>query len=88
MQWSPQGIRAQNPVDRVLPVYNESVTSALLVQQLPPLPRFSGEVSDGDMDTFQDCLERFEIIAGVFGSSPQAKLVNLVTRSQGQAFAK
>ena len=40
----------------VSPVYNESVTLALLVQQQPPLPRFSGEVNDGDMDTFQDCL--------------------------------
>ena len=53
-QWSPQGIRAQHPVDRVSPICNESFTSAFLAQQLPPLPRFSGEVSDGDMDTFQD----------------------------------
>ena len=49
--------RAQNPVDRVSPVCNESVTSALLAQQLPPLPRFSGKVNEGDMDTFQDRLE-------------------------------
>ena len=53
-QRSPQGIRAQHLVDRVSPVCNESVTSALLAQQLPPLPRFSGEVNDGDIDTFQD----------------------------------
>ena len=72
---------------RVSPVCNESVTSALLAQQLPPLPRFSGEVNDGDMDTFQDWLERFEMIAGVCGWSPQAELVNLVTRLQGQAYA-
>ena len=64
-QRSPQGIRAQNPVDRVSTVCNESVNSALLAQKLPPLPRFSGEVNDGDMDTFQDWLEQFEIIAGV-----------------------
>ena len=85
-QQSPQGIRAQNPVDRVPPVYNESVTSALLAQQLPLLPKFSGEVSDGDMDTFQDWLEQFEMIAGVCGWSPQARLVNLVARLQGQAY--
>ena len=85
-QRSPQGIRAQHLVDRVSPVCNESVTSALLAQQLPPLPRFSGEVNDGDIDTFQDWLERFEMIAGVCGWSPQAKLVDLVTRLQGQAY--
>ena len=56
-QRSPQGIRAQNPIDRVSPVCNEFVTSALLAQQLPRLPRFSGKVNDGDMDTFQDWLE-------------------------------
>ena len=64
-QRSPQGIRAQNSVDRVSPV----------------------EVNDGDMDTFQDWLEQFEMIAGVYGWSLQAKLVNLVTRLQGQVYA-
>ena len=33
---------------RVSQVYKESVTSELLAKQLPPLPRFNGEVNDGD----------------------------------------
>ena len=81
-QQLPQVNRVQNPV------FNESVTSAVLAQQLPPLPKFSGgEVNNGGMDTFQDWLEQFEMIANVCGWSPQARLVNLVTRLEGQAYA-
>ena len=81
-QQLPQVNRVQNPV------FNESVTSAVLVQQLPPLPKFSGgEVNNGGMYTFQDWLEQFEMIAIVCGWSPQARLVNLVTRLEGQAYA-
>ena len=39
------------------------------------------------MDTFQEWIEQFEMIASVCGWSAQAKLVNLVTRLQGQAYA-
>ena len=61
-QQSPQVNRVQNPV------VNESVTSALLAQQLPPLPKFSrGEINSGGMDTFQDWLEQFEMTANVCG---------------------
>ena len=77
----------RSPVDSIIPVCNDSVTTALLAQQLPPLPKFSGEINDGDVDTFQDWLEQFEMIANVCGWSPQAKLVNLVTRLRGQAYA-
>ena len=61
----------------------------LLAQNLPPLPKFSGELSDGGcgMDIFQDWLEQFELIADVLGWSLQAKLVNLITRLQGQAYS-
>ena len=38
------------------------------------------------MDTFQDWLEQFEMVANVCGWSPQARLVNLVTRLEGQAY--
>ena len=37
------------------------------------------------MDIFQDWLEQFELVANVLGWSSQAKLVNLITRLQGQA---
>ena len=77
-QQSPQVNRVQNPV------FNEPVTSALLAQQLPLLPKFSrGEVNNGGMDAFQDWLEHFEMIASVCGWSPQARLVNLVIRLEG-----
>ena len=63
--------------------------SVLLAQNLPPLPKFSGESSDGGFckDIFQDWLEQFELIANVLGWSSQAKLVNLITRLQGQAYS-
>ena len=75
------------PVDNIFPVCSEPIIAALLAQQLPLLPKFSGERNDGDMETFQDWLEQFEMIANICGRSPQAKLVNLVTRLQGQAYA-
>ena len=48
-----------------------------------------GNWSDGGcgMDIIQDWLEQFELIADVLGWSPQAKLVNLITRLQGQAYS-
>ena len=74
-------------MDNTFPVCSEPITTALLAQQLPPLPKFSGERNDGDMETFQDWLEQFGMIANVCGWSPQVKLVNLVTRLCGQAYA-
>ena len=65
------------------------VTSVLLAQQLPPLPKFSGEGNDGELgvDTFEDWLERFELMASALSRSSQAKLVNLITRLHGQAYS-
>ena len=67
----------------------DPLKSILLAQNLPPLPKFSGELSDGGfgMDIFQDWLEQFELVANVLGWSSQAKLVNLITRLQGQAYS-
>ena len=48
---------------------------------------FSGERNNGDMDTFQEWIEQFEMIASVCGWSARAKLINLVTRLRGQAYA-
>ena len=63
-------------VDNILPVCGESIPSVLMAQQLPPLSKFSGERNDGDMDTFQEWIEQFEMIASICGWSVQAKLVN------------
>ena len=73
--------------NNILPVCGELISSVLLAQQLPPLSKFSGERNDGDMDTFQEWIEQFEMIVSVCGWSAQAKLVNLVTRLRGQAYA-
>ena len=47
---SSQVETVHGPMDSILPVCNQSVTSALLAQQLPSLPKFSGEMNDGDME--------------------------------------
>ena len=73
--------------DNILSVCGESIPSVLMAQRLPPLSKFSGERNDGDMDTFQEWIEQFEMIASICGWSAQAKLVNLVTRLRGQAYA-
>ena len=67
----------------------DPVTSVLLAQQLPPLPKFSGEGNDGELgvDTFEDWLEHFELMASTLSWSSQAKLVNLITRLHGQAYS-
>ena len=45
------------PVVNTFTVCSDPITTALLAQQLPSLPKFSGERNDGDMETFQDWLE-------------------------------
>ena len=63
--------------------------TALLAQQLPPLPKFSGESSDGELEitTFQEWLDQFEMVADVCNWSLQTRFVNLITRLRGQAYA-
>ena len=64
-----------------------SLTSAMLAQQLPLLSKFSGETNDEDMDTFWDWLDQFKMLASVCEWFPLTKLVNLITRLLGQAYA-
>ena len=51
--------------DSAVPVSIDPMTSVLLAQQLPPLPKFSGEVNDGELglSTYEDWLEHFELMA-------------------------
>ena len=65
---------------------HSSFQAALLAQQMPPLPKFSGEDRDVAGETFRDWIEQFEMVATVCGWSEPAKLVNLTTRLKGQAF--
>ena len=58
---------------------------ALLSQQLPTLPNYSGDNLDGDGETFSDWLERLELVAATCKWDDQAKLVNVATRLRGTA---
>ena len=65
----------------------DHVTAALLAQQIPPLSKFSGDVSDGEGESFSDWKEQFELLAGACYWTDQSKPVNLVTRLRGQAYS-
>ena len=62
-----------------------SLSAIMLAQQLPPLPKFSGE--DLDNEPFEDWIVQFDMIAGLCKWGPPAKLVHFLTRLRGQAFA-
>ena len=61
--------------------------SALLAHQLPPLSKYAGETREEDGETFEDWLEQFELIADLCQWDQSSRLVNLVTRLRGQAYA-
>lgn len=58
----------------------------LLPQQLPPLPKFTGESTEGG-ETITEWLEQLKLVAVACRWDEPTKLVNLVTRLEGQAFA-
>ena len=62
------------------------LSAALLAQQLPPLPKFSGGDSSQD-ESFLEWIAQFELVAEVCKWSEQAKLIHLTTRLCGEAFA-
>ena len=74
------------PVDTSASV---TLSAALLAQQLPLLSKFSGEFGQPgvEVETFQEWLEQFELVAAVGHWDQSAKLANLVTQLKGQAFA-
>ena len=63
------------------------ISQALLAQQLPPIPKFTGEEQHQGGETFEDWKEQYEMAATLGGWDDQTKLVNLVTRLRGQAYA-
>ena len=73
------------PVSTLAAAPLNTLSMALLAQQLPSLPNFSGDQSDGDGETINDWLERLELVAGACGWDDQAKLVNVATRLRGSA---
>ncbi len=59
----------------------DPLSSAILGQQLPPLPKFTGD-TQGEEERFD---ERLEVVALVYRWNNQAKLVNLITHLRGSA---
>lgn len=64
----------------------DELSTALLAQQLPPLPKYNGS-SDSSEETFQECLAQFELMAEVCKWTPRTKVIHLMTRLRGEAFA-
>ena len=64
----------------------DQLSQVLLAQQLPPIPKFSGEDRSQGAETFRDWKEQFEMVASLAGWDERAKLVNLTARLRGQAF--
>ena len=65
-----------------------AMSTALLAQQLPPLSKFDGDPGVGEnKETIKEWLEQFEMIAEVCRWDSKAKLVNMVTRLRGEAYA-
>ena len=64
---------------------SDTLTMALLAQQLPPLPNFTGDNLDADGESFEDWLERLELVATTCHWNDQTKLVNIATRLRGSA---
>jgi hypothetical protein len=61
-------------------------TRRVTPQSVPPLSKFSGE-DPNPGELFQEWKEQFELTADLLKWDDRAKLVNLVTRLRGQAYA-
>ena len=66
---------------------HDQLAQALLANQLPPIPKYTGEERNHGAETFGDWREQFEMVASLGRWDERTKLVNLVTRLKGQAFA-
>ena len=77
--------RAVVPVPTLAATPLDSLSTALLAQQLPSLPNFSGENIDNDGESFGEWIERLELVANVGQWNDQTKLVNVATRLRGLA---
>ena len=76
---------AVEPVSTLVATPFDTLSMALLAQQLPSLPCFSGEQMDGDGENFSEWLEWLELVANTCRWDNQAKLVNVATRLRGSA---
>ena len=63
----------------------EGLANALLAQQLPLLPKFSGG-EQAQEEPFKEWIAQFELMAEICGWGERAKLIHLATRLRGEAF--
>ena len=75
----------EEPVSTLAATPLDTLSLALLSQQLPALPSFSGDQPDCDGENFSEWLERLELVASTCRWSDQTKLVNVATRLRGAA---
>ena len=71
------------------PERRQETESSLVITpaQLPPVPKFSGDSLKDDVENFTEWLEQFNLVAEVCQWNNRARLVNLVTRLKGSAYA-
>ena len=70
---------AVEPVSTLAATPLDTLSMALLAQQLPSLHSFSGEQPDGDGENFSEWLKHLELVATTCRWDDQAKLVNVAT---------
>ena len=63
----------------------DHLSMALLAQQFPPLPKFTGDNLDDDAENLEEWLEQTELVAQGCGWNEQAKLFSVVARLRGSA---
>ena len=56
-----------------------TLTSALLTQQLQLIGKFSGETEGGSKETFSDWIEQLELVAEAFGLDDRTQYINVAT---------
>ena len=63
----------------------DQLSMALMAQQLPPLPKFTGDNLDEEAENIDEWLEQTELVAQGCGWSEQAKLFSVVAHLRGTA---
>ena len=64
-----------------------AMSTAFLAQQIPPLQKFDGATMSAGTELITEWLEQFELAAEVCRWDNSTKLVNLVTRLDGEAYS-
>ena len=86
---TPSGTPLRSPSSLSQPSLGnrDQLAPALLAQQLPAVPKFSGEDRIRGAEMFREWKEQVELVAQLGCGDEKAKLANLVARLKGQAFA-